>query len=129
MKFTSEEKAAYVAANKDEFLNGSKACKAEYQTKFNGLSIEEQFSIIKRANAYKAKKVETPVKESNTSIISKLMNGTIVEISTEEAQELSEKFKTARETLKKIIAENRIREKQNIEQQIEELQAKLKELK
>lgn len=129
-RMTIEQKTAYVNERKETFLSSGRTSTPEYIEKFNAMSIEEQFLAIRRQETYNERKNNaTQTIKKSSSPIEKLMNGEKIEISNDEAIELQAKFKAAIDLLETIIEDNKKAEKQALEDQIAELQARLKELK
>ena len=132
VRFTTEQKAAYVAEKRESFLSGSKTSTPEYIEKFNAMSVEEQFAAIRRQETYNERKAngETSkkvVKSSNP--LNMLINGEKPELSTEAAEILIEKFTNAITLMKEIIEDNKNREKEELQEQIKALQERLKQIK
>lgn len=131
VRFTTEQKAAYVAEKRESFLSGSKTSTPEYIEKFNAMSVEEQFAAIRRQETYNERKNNQGAQTSKKSIstVDYLMEGEMVEMNTEAAMNMIERFKVAIETCEKIIESNKVQEKQELEEQLKAIQARLKELK
>ena len=131
VRFTTEQKAAYVAEKRESFLSGSKTSTPEYIEKFNAMSVEEQFAAIRRQDSYNERKANQGAQTSKKSIspVDYLMEGEMVEMNTEDTMNMIERFKVAIETCEKIIESNKVQEKQELEEQLKAIQARLKELK
>ena len=126
----NEQKAAYVESKKESFLSSGKTSTPEYIEKFNKMSIEEQFLAIRRKETYEERKNnETKKVTKSTNPLNMLINGEKPELATDYAEALIEKFSTAIATLQEIIQENKANEKKDIENQIKELQERLKQMK
>jgi hypothetical protein len=130
---TIDQKAAYVNEKKEQFLSSGKTSTPEYKEKFESWTIEQQFAAIRRQETYNERKnngttTTRPTKKS-TSPIDMLLVGEKIEISNEDATNLIEKFQAAISLLETIIEDNKKAEKQALQDQIAELQARLKELK
>lgn len=129
-KMNNEQKAQYVAERKEKFLSSGKTSTPAYIENFNKLSIEEQFLVIRRQETYNARKNnETAPKKTSTNPLNILINGGKPELTTDYAENLIERFTNAIATLKEIIEDNKKAEKQAIEDQIKELQERLKQMK
>lgn len=129
-KMNNEQKAAYVESKKESFLSSGKTSTPEYIEKFNKMSIEEQFLAIRRKETYEERKNnETKKVTKSTNPLNMLINGEKPELATDYAEALIEKFSTAIATLQEIIQENKDNEKKDIENQIKELQERLKQMK
>lgn len=129
-KMNNEQKAAYVESKKESFLSSGKTSTPEYIEKFNKMSIEEQFLAIRRKETYEERKNnETKKVTKSTNPLNLLINGEKPELATDYAEALIEKFSTAIATLQEIIQENKANEKKDIENQIKELQERLKQMK
>lgn len=129
-KMNNEQKAAYVESKKESFLSSGKTSTPEYIEKFNKMSIEEQFLAIRRKETYEERKNnETKKVTKSTNPLNMLINGEKPELATDYAEALIEKFSTAIATLQEIIQENKANEKKDIENQIKELQERLKQMK
>lgn len=130
-RLTQDQKAAYVAERREKFLTGSKTSSPEYIEKFNAMSVEEQFAAIRRQETYNERKNNQGAQTSKKSIspVDYLMAGEMVEMNTEDAMNMIERFKVAIETCEKIIESNKVQEKQELEEQLKAIQARLKELK
>lgn len=129
-KMNNEQKAAYVESKKESFLSSGKTSTPEYIEKFNKMSIEEQFLAIRRKENYEERKNnETKKVTKSTNPLNMLINGEKPELATDYAEALIEKFSTAIATLQEIIQENKANEKKDIENQIKELQERLKQMK
>ena len=132
-RFTNEQKAQYVAERKEKFLSSGKTSTPAYIENFNKLSIEEQFLAIRRQETYNERKnngtTTTRATKKSTDPINMLLSGEKIEISNEDATNLIEQFNSTITLLETIIEDNKKAEKQALENQIAELQARLKELK
>lgn len=131
-RMTIEQKTAYVNERKETFLSSGRTSTPEYIEKFNAMSIEEQFLAIRRQETYNERKNNgtTTTRATKKSIdpINMLMNGEKPQISTEDAESFIEKFTTAINLLNEIIEDNKAKMKADLEKQLAELQARLKEL-
>lgn len=135
MKLSVEQKQAFINENLEQFFASPKTSSEEYKNNFNAMDVEKQYAVVLRWKKYQEKKINgtTTTKRTSTRTSSNpifmLMNGQIVELSTQEAESLMEQFNLAYNTCEKIIELNKINEKKQLEEQIKELQARLKELK
>lgn len=133
-KMNNEQKAAYVESKKESFLSSGKTSTPEYIEKFNKMSIEEQFLAIRRKETYEERKnngtqTTTRTTKKSTDPINMLLAGEKIAISNDDATNLIEQFKSAITLLETIIEDNKKSEKQAIEDQIKELQERLKQMK
>lgn len=129
---TIEEKTQYVNEKKEQFLSSGKTSTEDYKKKFEAWTIEQQFAAIRRQETYNARKANgesTKKVTKSTNPLNLLINGEKPELATDYAEALIEKFSTAIATLQEIIQENKVNEKKDIENQIKELQEKLKQMK
>ena len=132
MRLTVNQKAEFVAANVETFFASAKTATPEYQESFKAMNVEDQYKVVLRWYKYNEKKtngVSTKRAASRAdTLLQDLMGGVKREVSSEKCDELILNFTKAIETLKAIKEENKEREKTELEEQIKQMQARLKEL-
>lgn len=131
MRLTIEQKQDFINENLEQFFTSPKTSSEEYKNNFNAMDVEKQYAVVLRWKKYNERKNNQGAQTSKKSIspVDYLMAGEMVEMNTEDAMNMIERFKVAIETCEKIIESNKVQEKEELEEQLKAIQARLKELK